>query len=144
MNLLRLINLSLAHVYYSNYCSNLVSNHSLIMLIRFVSQFTSNLCNSFFLDLILYACKILFQWDRFEILNFATKQDLWTRNSKSRSNRSVVCQTFREVLSLSLSVFRSPIVSHLCVCLFCCCINMWYFHCAMEIEESSIQKEKYS
>ena len=46
MNLLKLINPSLAHVY----CSNLVCNHSLIRLIRFVSQFISKLCNSFFIS----------------------------------------------------------------------------------------------
>ena len=77
MNLLRLIDLSLAHNYYSNYCSNLVSNHGLIRLIRFVSQFISKLCNLFviYLDLILLVCKILFRCDYFRILNFATKQD---------------------------------------------------------------------
>ena len=45
-NLLKLINLSLVNVY----CSNLVSNHSLIRLIRFISQFTSKLCNLFFIS----------------------------------------------------------------------------------------------
>ena len=74
MNLMSLINLSLEHVY----CSNLVSNHSLIMLIRFISQFITKLCNLFFIlsKLILHAYKILFRCDRFGILNFATKQDL--------------------------------------------------------------------
>ena len=78
MNLLRLINLSLEHSYCSNYCSNLVSNHGLIRLIRFVSQFTSKLCNQFLscLDLILHAYKILIRCDSFGILNFATKQGL--------------------------------------------------------------------
>ena len=40
-NLMSLINPSLAYVY----CSNLVSNHVLISLIRFVSRFTIYLCN---------------------------------------------------------------------------------------------------
>ena len=31
----------------------------------------------FHLDLILHACKILFRYDRFGILNFATKQGLF-------------------------------------------------------------------
>ena len=77
---MRLINSSLEHVSCSNYCSNLVSNHSLIRLIRFVSQFTSKLYNSFLfhLNLILHACKILFRYDRFGILNFATKQWLYS------------------------------------------------------------------
>ena len=35
MNLLKLINPSLAHVYCSNYCSNLMSNYNLTRLIRF-------------------------------------------------------------------------------------------------------------
>ena len=64
--------LMLAHVY----CSNLMSKRSLIRLIRFVSQFTSKLCNSFLfhLDLILYTCKILYRCDSIGILNFTTKQ----------------------------------------------------------------------
>ena len=36
-NLMLLINPSLEHVYCSNYCSNLVYNHNLLRLIRFVS-----------------------------------------------------------------------------------------------------------
>ena len=60
-------------MYCSNYYRNLVSDHNLIRLIRFVSQFTSKLCNSFLfrLDLLLNASKILFRCDSFEILNFA-------------------------------------------------------------------------
>ena len=78
MNLLRLINPSLAHMYYSNYCSNLVSNHSIIRLIRVVSQFQENYAIRFLfcLDLKLHACKIPFRCDSFGILNFATKQGL--------------------------------------------------------------------
>ena len=58
-------------MYCSNYCSNLVSNHSLIRITGFVLQFTSKLCNLFFIS---FRFKILFCRDRFEILNFATKQ----------------------------------------------------------------------
>ena len=43
-----LINLSLEHVY----CSNLVSNHVLISLIRFVSRFTVHLCNAIYFSTI--------------------------------------------------------------------------------------------
>ena len=71
MNLMSLINPSLEHAYWSNYCSNLVSNHSLIRITGFVLQFTSKLCNLFFIS---FRFKILFCRDRFEILNFATKQ----------------------------------------------------------------------
>jgi hypothetical protein len=41
MNLLSLINPSLAHVY----CSTTVSNHGLIRLKKFVSRISCNLCN---------------------------------------------------------------------------------------------------
>jgi hypothetical protein len=75
MNLLRLINPSVAHMYYRNYCRNLVSNHSIIRLIRVVSQFQANYAIRFLfcLDLKLHACKIPFRCDSFGILNFATK-----------------------------------------------------------------------
>jgi len=71
MNLLRLINPSLAYVH----CSNLVSIHSLIRLIDSFCNLQANytICFLFSLDLILYAFKILFRFDSFEILNFATK-----------------------------------------------------------------------
>ena len=52
---------------------NLESNRSLIRLIRFVSQFTSKLCNSFFISS-RFNTKILFWCDSFGILNFPTKQ----------------------------------------------------------------------
>jgi len=68
-----LINLSLEHAYYSNYSSNLVSNYKLIRLIRFVSQFTSKLCNLFFISS-KFTTKILIRYDSFRILNFASKQ----------------------------------------------------------------------
>ena len=49
-----LINILLEHVY----CNNLVSNHVLIMLIRFVSQFTVHLCNAiYFLTTFSTPCK---------------------------------------------------------------------------------------
>ena len=32
------------------YCSNLISNYSLIRFIRFVSRFTDKLCNAFFIS----------------------------------------------------------------------------------------------
>ena len=53
-----------------------MSNHSLIRLIKFVSQFTNKLWNYFLfhLNFILHACKILLRWNSFGILNFATKQ----------------------------------------------------------------------
>ena len=44
MNLMRLINLSLAHAY----CNNLVSYHDLIRHIRLVSRFTYHLCNTIY------------------------------------------------------------------------------------------------
>ena len=97
-----LINLLLEHVYYSNYCSNLVSNHSLIRLIRFVSQFTSKLYNLFLfhLNLILHTYKIFFRYDRFGILNFATKQDnvlvsflSWQRSSSLLSAKDRASST---------------------------------------------------
>ena len=74
MNLLRLINISLAHVY----CSNLVSNHGLIRLIRFVSNLQTNYAISFLfrLDLILHACAAHIRCDSLEILNFASKLGL--------------------------------------------------------------------
>ena len=74
MNLLRLINPSLAY----GYCSNLVSNHSLIRLIRFVSsrnlQVNYAISFLFCLDLILHAYKILIRCDRFGFFIFTTKQ----------------------------------------------------------------------
>ncbi len=48
----RLINLSLANVY----CSTTLSNHGVIRLKRFVSQFTCNLCNWFFLSIFNALC----------------------------------------------------------------------------------------
>ena len=68
-----IINSSLEHVYCSNYCSNLVFNHNLIRLIRFVSQFTSKLYNLFFISS-KFTTKILIRYDSFRILNFASKQ----------------------------------------------------------------------
>ena len=43
-----LINPSLEYIY----CSNLVSNHVLIRLIKFVSRFTVNLCNAIYFSTI--------------------------------------------------------------------------------------------
>ena len=58
-----LIDSSLEHVY----CSNLVSNHVLIRLIRFVSRFTIHLCNAIYFSTIF---SILYK--RFtKILHFA-------------------------------------------------------------------------
>ena len=78
MNLLRLINPSITHVYYNGYCNNLVSNHSLIKLIIYLTIYKKNYAIHFLfrLNLILYACKIPFRCDSFGILNFAIKQDL--------------------------------------------------------------------
>ena len=61
MNLLRLINPLLSHVYYSNYCSNLVIMVSLGSL-DLSSNLQANYAISFLfrLDLILHAYKIPF------------------------------------------------------------------------------------
>ena len=67
-----LINLLLELVYYSN----LVSNYSLIRLIRLFRNLQAN-CTIHFLfrlDLLLHTCKILIRCDSFGILNFASKQ----------------------------------------------------------------------
>jgi len=66
------INPSLAY----GYCSNLVSNHGLIRLIRFASYLQANYAISCLsrLDLIFHTCKIPVRCDRFGILNFAAKQ----------------------------------------------------------------------
>ena len=51
---MRLSNPSLEYVY----CSNLVSNHVIIRLIRFVSRFTVHLCNAiYFLSIFSTPCK---------------------------------------------------------------------------------------
>ena len=93
-----IINSSLEHTY----CSNLVSNHSLVRLISLNSsrnlQANYIIYFLFRLDLILNACKILFRCDRFEILNFAIKQglsqiyllDLWACGSIWSSTKMVV------------------------------------------------------
>ena len=70
-----IINSSLEHTY----CSNLVSNHSLVRLISLNSsrnlQANYIIYFLFSLNLILYTCKFLFWCDNFRISNFATKQD---------------------------------------------------------------------
>jgi hypothetical protein len=65
MNLLRLINLSLAHVY----CSMILSNHGMIRLKKFVSQNTRNVISYFFsLHLILHVCIQIFDMIECKIL----------------------------------------------------------------------------
>ena len=55
MSLLKLINLLLEHIY----CCNLLSNHKLIRLKRFVSQFMNVKIDFFHLYLICHACMYL-------------------------------------------------------------------------------------
>ena len=57
-NLLSLINLSLRNVY----CSITLSNHGVVRLKRFVSQFTCKLCNWFFLSTFNVLCMCLIIW----------------------------------------------------------------------------------
>ena len=71
---MNLTNLAVAYIY----CSNLVSNHGLIRLIRFISNLQANYAISFLfrLDLILHACAAHIRCDSLEILNFASKLGL--------------------------------------------------------------------
>ena len=63
--------------------ANLVSNHGLIRLIRFVSNLQANYAISFLfrLDLILHACAAYIRCDSFGILNFASKLALFWKSS---------------------------------------------------------------
>ena len=74
-----LINLLLELVY----CSNLVSNYSLIRLIRLSRNLQANYAIHFLfrLDLLLHTCKIIIRCDNFEILNFVSKQEATTAAS---------------------------------------------------------------
>ena len=78
------------------YCSNLISNYSLIRFIRFVSRFTGKPCNAFFIS-------SRFNPNFFRILNYTTKQGLnmpsWSFCASQwvqRQKRSVGIQNFHQ------------------------------------------------
>ncbi len=82
MNLLSLINPSLANIY----CSTTLSNYNVIRLKRFVSQFTCKLYNCFFRPhLMLYACVQPFD------LTFLGQFFLESKHSLSKEKKLLQC-----------------------------------------------------